>query len=92
MNRKDYYFTIKANGWVNDVKVKYGKNFTNCTTEQLKSFIEEKKVLNTKKEKVSKNKSNKDSNDSGKSPFDTLIAILAKKHILLPSEISFILN
>lgn len=88
MNRKDCYITIQENGWTNEIRVKYGKNFTNCTTEQLKNFIEGKKGK-FKNVNVPNNVLNI---CTKKSSFDKLVDVLIQKHILLPSEVSFILK
>lgn len=47
MSRADAYAAIKKNNWGTDVKAKFGKNYTNCTTDQLVGFVSEKQTANT---------------------------------------------
>ena len=55
-SRQEIIATIKANGWGEDIKKKFGKNFTNCKTADLEFFIASRskskpaKVVTPKKE------------------------------------------
>ena len=79
MNRKQLYNEINALDLKHEVHATYGKNYTNCSNDELKA------VLN----KV------KDSCEATKkcSPaFSKLVEILAKKRILLKSEVNAIMK
>ena len=93
MERKEAYEQIKKLGLQEECKKKYGKNFTQCKTSELKAVIKEAKIgvgaeIKTTKaapKTVTKTEEPKDS-------FLRLITALAGKHLLLKSEIDWILG
>lgn len=80
MNRKQLYNEITSLGLQEEVKSRYGKNYTQCTNEQLKA-VADSAVAGL--EPVGAR---------GSSAFDKLVDILAKKKILLKSEVEAIMN
>ncbi len=82
MNRKQLYNEITSLGLQNEVKTRYGKNYTNCTTAQLQTIVDEAhKVIDSVREPK-----------RTRSGFAVLVDILAKKKILLKSEVDLIMN
>lgn len=78
MNRKQLYNKITSLGLQEEVKARYGRNYTQCTNEQLGAVVTEvHKSMPT---------------EVGPSSFQKLVDILAKKKILLKSEVSAIMN
>ena len=106
MERKEAYEQIKKLGLQEVCKKMYGKNFTQCKTNELE------KIINKAKAKVEVNVNNKinyinavqpttkiyDTNKDtlnikeSKRPFDKLLNILRDRHILLESDIKMILG
>lgn len=82
--RKEIYDAIKNLHLEDEVKVTFGRNFTQVSTAELSILIEK----NTKKRK----KCECDSARPETSPFDNLVNILRKKRILLDSEVRAIYN
>lgn len=81
MNRKQLYNEITSLGLQEEVKSRYGKNYTQCSNEILQKLVDEvHKVLN--EAHARKQQYN----------FNKLIEILAKKKILLKSEVNAIMN
>lgn len=80
MNRKQLYNEITSLGLQEEVKARYGKNYTQCTNEQLKVVVDN---AIAGLEPVGAR---------GHSAFDKLVEILAKKKILLKSEVEAIMN
>lgn len=80
MNRKQLYNEIKILGLQDEVKAVTGDNYTRATNEQLKAIID-KAVAGL--EPVGAR---------GSSAFDKLVEILAKKKILLKSEVDTIMS
>ena len=81
MNRKQLYNEITSLGLQEEVKSRYGKNYTQCSNENLQKLVDEvHKGLN---ETHARNQQHH---------FNRLIEILAKKKILLKSEVSAIMN
>lgn len=78
MNRKQLYNEITSLGLQEEVKARYGKNYTQCTNEQLSAVVTE--VHKSMPIKV------------GQNSFQKLVDILAKKKILLKSEVKAIMN
>lgn len=80
MNRKQLYKDVTSLKLQDEVKKKYGKNYTQCTNVQLKEVVDNAgaglKPVGTR----------------GNAPFDKLVDILAKKKILLKSEVDAIMN
>ena len=80
MNRKQLYNEIKSLCLQDEVKAVTGDNYTRATNEQLKAIID-KAVAGL--EPVGAR---------GSSAFDKLVEILAKKKVLLKSEVNAIMN
>lgn len=78
MNRKQLYNEITSLGLQEEVKARYGRNYTQCTNEQLGTVVTE--VHKSMPVEI------------GQSSFQKLVDILAKKKILLKSEVSAIMN
>lgn len=78
MDRKQLYNEIISLGLQDEVKSTYGKNYTNCNNAQLQDVID-----NVCKSTPSK---------TGICAFQKLVEILAKKKILLKSEVNTIMN
>lgn len=80
MNRKQLYNEITSLGLQEEIKSKYGKNYTQCTNEQLRAVADSAvtglKPIGAK----------------GSSAFDKLVDVLAKKKILLKSDVEAIMN
>ena len=81
MNRKKLYNDICSLGLQDEVKSKYGKNYTQCKNDELKHVIDTAVAGLT-------TTSHKDYACS----LVTLVDILAKKKILLKSEVETIMN
>lgn len=80
MNRKQLYNEITSLGLQEEVKSRYGKNYTLCSNENLQKLVDEvHKSLNETHSGISNS-------------FNKLVEILAKKKILLKSEVSAIMN
>jgi hypothetical protein len=80
MNRNQIYNDIASLNLKEEVKATYGKNYTNCSSEQLMAVINKAiKVKNTTKIQTT-------------SPINKLIDVLYKKKILLKSEVDSILS
>lgn len=78
MNRKQLYNEITSLGLQEEVKSRYGKNYTQCSNEQLNAIIVD--VHNSMSTEI----------DS--CSFKKLVDILEKKKILLKSEVNAIMN
>ena len=81
MNRKQLYNEITSLGLQNEVKSRYGKNYTQCSNEALKKLVDE--IHETYVESVEQVAYNS---------LIALVKILAKKKILLKSEVDTIMN
>lgn len=79
MNRKELYNEIKSLGLQDEVKAVTGDNYTRASNEQLKAIIDNA-VAGLKCSNVNNSALNK------------LVEILAKKKILLKSEVNAIIN
>lgn len=79
MNRKELYNEIKSLGLQDEVKAVTGDNYTRASNEQLKTIIDNA-VEGLKCSNVNNPALNK------------LVEILAKKKILLKSEVNAIIN
>ena len=79
MNRKELYNEIKSLGLQDEVKAVTGDNYTRASNEQLKTIIDNA-VVGLKCSNVNNSALNK------------LVEILAKKKILLKSEVNAINN
>ena len=96
MERKEAYEQIKKLGLQEECKKKYGKNFTQCKTNELEVIISaakkkeskagtEVKTAEATTEATTKTVESKDS-------FNKLLDILKKRHILLESDVKDILG
>ena len=83
MNRKEIYAKIKELNLQEEIKKKYGDNYTRVDNTELEAIIAEHTAKATTTGGV------KSSCDKG-CKCDKLIEVLKKKHILLDSEITYI--
>ena len=102
MERKEAYEQIKKLGLQEECKKLFGKNFTQCKTNELEDIINTKKAkikapakVKVKEEVKVETKIEVDDNTinikESKRPFDRLLNILKERHILLESAIKKIL-
>jgi len=102
MERKEAYEQIKKLGLQEECKKLFGKNFTQCKTNELEDIINTKKAkikapakVKVKEEVKAETKIEVDNNTinvkESKRPFDRLLNILKERHILLESDIKKIL-
>ena len=86
MNRKELYTKVKELNLQEEIKKKYGDNYTRVGNIKLASMIAKHTVPKVKsKPKVASKIA------SGKGcKCDKLVEVLKKKHILLDSEVSYI--
>ena len=102
MERKEAYEQIKKLGLQEECKKLFGKNFTQCKTNELEDIINAKKAKiktpakgKVKEEVKAETKIEVDDNTinikESKRPFDRLLNILKERHILLESDIKKIL-
>ena len=102
MERKEAYEQIKKLGLQEECKKLFGKNFTQCKTNELEDIINAKKAkiktpakVKAKEEVKAETKIEVDDNTinikESKRPFDRLLNILKERHILLESDIKKIL-
>ena len=102
MERKEAYEQIKKLGLQEECKKLFGKNFTQCKTNELEDIINAKKAkikapkVKVKEEVKAETKIEVDDNTinikESKRPFDRLLNILKERHILLESDIKKILS
>ena len=103
MERKEAYEQIKKLGLQEECKKLFGKNFTQCKTNELEDIINAKKakikapaIVKVKEEVKAETKIEVDDNTinikESKRPFDRLLNILKERHILLESDIKEILG
>lgn len=88
MNRKQLYNEITSLGLQEEVKSKYGKNYTQCSNETLQKLVDE---VHKGLEEASKPKGRSVA-QVGYNSLVALVEILAKKKILLKSEVNAIIN
>jgi len=94
------YSFIKSNNLGEAFKSKYGKNYTNGSNDMLTSFvnkhISKPKITEVKVAKVEVKEEPKKGEEvkvaSNTNSLNRLIEVLNKKHILLKSELDYILN
>ena len=102
MERKEAYEQIKKLGLQEECKKLFGKNFTQCKTNELEDIINTKKdkikapaKVKAKEEVKAETKIEVDDNTinikESKRPFDRLLNILKERHILLESDVKKIL-
>ena len=93
MERKEAYEQIKKLGLQEECKRQFGKNFTQCKTNELEAVIKAAKVKVETKVKTTKTTTeNTTKTEEPKDSFNKLLAILRKRHILLESDIKEILG
>ena len=93
MERKEAYEQIKKLGLQGECQKKYGKNFTQCKTNELEAVIKAAKVGVGAEVKTTKTTTkNTTKTEEPKDAFYKLLAILRKRHILLESDIKEILG
>ena len=104
MERKEAYEQIKKLGLQEECKKMYGKNFTQCKTNELEKIINKAKIkakikvnnkinyINAVQPTTKTYDTNKDTLNNSKRPFDKLLNILKDRHILLESDIKMILG
>lgn len=93
MNRKELYAKVKELNLQEEIKKKYGENYTRVSNAALACIIANyKKVEKPKSEtKVNISTVAKESTAATEgSKCDKLIEVLKKKHILLNSEVDYI--
>lgn len=88
MNRKEIYAKIKEYNLAGVIKDTLKENYTRVSNTTLESFISKHVSLHGKKPKVIKNE---EMVSSEKTPLAKLVEVLHKKHILLKSEVDYIL-
>lgn len=84
MNRKQLYNEITSLGLQEEVKSRYGKNYTMCSNADLQKLVDEVHR--------NLNESHKESSNTVCSSIYKLVDILSKKKILLKSEVEAIMN
>ena len=93
MERKEAYEQIKKLGLQEECKKQFGKNFTQCKTNELEAVIKAAKIRNKAKVKYTKaTTKTATKTEEPKDSFNKLLAILRKRHILLESDIKEILG
>lgn len=88
MNRKEIYAKIKEYNLAGVIKDTLKENYTRVSNATLESFISKHVSLHGKKPKVIKNEGMV---SLEKTPLAKLVEVLHKKHILLKSEVDYIL-
>ena len=83
MSRKELYAKVKELNLQEEIKKKYGDNYTRVGNTELEAIIA-KHTAKTQVTGVAKGDCNK------KCKCDKLIEVLKKKHILLDSEVAYI--
>ena len=100
MERKEAYEQIKKLGLQEECKKQFGKNFTQCKTNELEYIIDSfnKNKVKAATKVVTKVKPTKAitevaaTTEEPKDSFYKLLAILRRRHILLESDIKNILE
>ena len=93
MERKEAYEQIKTLGLQGECKKQFGKNFTQCKTNELEAVIKAAKVkVGTKVKTTKAAPKTVTKTEEPKDTFYKLLAILRKRHILLESDIKEILG
>ena len=95
-NRQNLFSLIKKYNLQSSIKDKYGSPYSNLPTNTLAFIITEyeqkEKASSVKIENKKEEKNEERNEEMYKDKFDKLISLLAKKHILLNSEIQEIYN
>ena len=100
MDRKEAYEQIKKLNLQEECKKKYGKNFTQCKTNELEYIIDsfnknKVKAVTEVATEVKPTKATTKATAKAEEPKDSfykLLAILRRRHILLESDIKNILE
>lgn len=93
MDRKELYKQIKSLHLENEVKAKYGRNFTQCTSAQLTTVVSGvTKMLEEAAKSRACKKEESILTEVGPSSFQKLVEILSRKKILLKSEVEAIMG
>ena len=93
MERKEAYEQIKKLGLQEECKRQFGKNFTQCKTNELEEIINaELKYVKAEVETDNAITEAMTKIEEPKDAFYKLLAILRKRHILLESDIKEILG
>lgn len=102
MERKEILKQIKELNLQEECKNRYGKNYTNCKTIELKHLIDtenSKRVTRNIKDaelkteaKIEEVKIEETKTEESGSSFNKLLTILKKRRILLESDIKYILE
>ena len=97
MERKEAYEQIKKLGLQEECKKQFGKNFTQCKTNELEVIIsaakkKEESKTGTKVKTTEVTTKTATKTVESKDSFYKLLAILRKRHILLESDVKEILG
>lgn len=93
MERKEAYEQIKKLGLQEECKKQFGKNFTQCKTNELEGVINAAKVkVGTKVKTTKAAPKTVTKTEEPKDSFNKLLAILRKRHILLEADVKEILG
>lgn len=101
MDRKEAYAEVKRLGLGDAIKAKYGKNFTQCSTNDLIDFVQKhkggskpvEKPAPTKEKETSTPAKKKDSNEChDEASIKKLCGILVKKDILSEEDVASIFD
>lgn len=87
MNRKELYAKVKELNLQEEIKNKYGDNYTRVGNTELEAFIAKH---TTKPSSSNKQTAKKVTDSCSKCKCDKLVEVLKKKHILLDSEVAYI--
>ena len=90
MDRREIYAQIKELGLAEEVKKKFGKNFTQVSTVTLVSLIEKSKVKKVDSKKVKTGEDTKKVTETVvnyKAKYDTLVTAVAKFLALIPEDV-----
>ena len=89
MERKEAYEQIKKLGLQEECKKQFGKNFTQCKTNELEAIIKTAKIGVGAEVKATKTTIKI---EEPKSPFSKLLDILMRRHLLLEADVNEILG
>ena len=93
MERKEAYEKIKKLGLQEECKKQFGKNFTQCKTNELEAVIKVAKVkVGTKVKTTKAAPKTVTKTEEPKDSFNKLLTILRNRHILLEADVKEILG
>lgn len=92
MERKEAYAKIKELNLQEECKKKYGKNFTQCKTNELKHIIDSAKISCSKSVKKKECECGCGDKKDLKTAFKELLEILGSRHILSHAEVNMLLG